>query len=78
MAISAFGGAVAAGVYTAGSAAAAGWTLGTAFATFTLAWFDWQASEWLRSSEDHDFCGVKIHYCKNWLGQMEYKGFEPQ
>lgn len=73
IAIAAFGGAVA-----AATTGAVGWAIGTAAATFTISWFDGMATEWLRSSEDHDFCGVKIHYCKNWLGQMEYKGFEPQ
>lgn len=37
-----------------------------------------EAEKWVRKSEDYDSCGVKIHYCKNWLGKLEYKGFEPQ
>ncbi len=44
----------------------------------TPAFFSGEATQWVKASEDNDFCGVKIHYCKNQFGKMVYKGFEPQ
>lgn len=36
------------------------------------------AADWVRISEDNDFCGVKLKYCKNASGEYAYKECQPQ